>query len=385
MRLNIGGGPVAIDGFVTVDRAVGSEAYPLAYPDGSVDEIYASHVLEHFSHDESEKAIADWVRALKPGGRIRISVPDWGALAKMYVDGKAANYSGYLMGRQTDSNDFHKSAYTFSGLRASMARAGLVGISEFAPEYDDCSRFPFSANAEAFKPSDAAIAASRSRTILAVMNLPRLGFSACWGSIHRVLTPRGINLVPGGGAFWEQSMQKLTLHALGQEPDWILAIDYDTVFNDAVFDRLCLLLEMHPHIDALAPLQSSRNKKSVLFWNSGKPFDARLPVVEVDSAHFGLTLIRTSALRKMPLPMFLNVPAPDGTWGPGHTDADIYFWQKWKEIGNTVAIAPSCPVGHLELMCLWPRADGTQMVSDVPESYWGECTIPDGVRKPCPS
>ncbi len=48
--------------------------YPLAYKDESVDEIYASHVLEHFPYNKTQEVLNDWVRVLKPGGRIRIPV-----------------------------------------------------------------------------------------------------------------------------------------------------------------------------------------------------------------------------------------------------------------------------------------------------------------------
>ena len=45
LRLNIGAGSVAIDGYTPVDRSVGKEAFPLDYEDDSVDEIRASHIL----------------------------------------------------------------------------------------------------------------------------------------------------------------------------------------------------------------------------------------------------------------------------------------------------------------------------------------------------
>ena len=72
MKLNIGAGTVEIEGFTPVDRRVGLEAYPLTYADGSVCEIRASHILEHFSEAEVPKVLADWVRVLEPGGRIII-------------------------------------------------------------------------------------------------------------------------------------------------------------------------------------------------------------------------------------------------------------------------------------------------------------------------
>ncbi|MFH1565329.1 MAG: methyltransferase domain-containing protein [bacterium] len=40
------------------------------------EEARASHVLEHFFMNEMPKVIAEWVRALKPNGLLRIIVPD---------------------------------------------------------------------------------------------------------------------------------------------------------------------------------------------------------------------------------------------------------------------------------------------------------------------
>lgn len=43
----------------------------------SVDRIYASHVLEHFSHWQVGDILGHWVKKLKTGGTIVIYVPDF--------------------------------------------------------------------------------------------------------------------------------------------------------------------------------------------------------------------------------------------------------------------------------------------------------------------
>ena len=86
LKLNIGAGSTIISGFTPIDRKLGSEAYPLSYPDNSVDEIRASHILEHFSFAHAQQALKEWTRVLKPGGRIRIAVPDLDAKEKADPD-----------------------------------------------------------------------------------------------------------------------------------------------------------------------------------------------------------------------------------------------------------------------------------------------------------
>ena len=77
IKLNLGAGDIPIDGYISIDRKTGQEAYPLAYEDGSVDEIRASHILEHFGLREISAVLKNWWDKLKPGGLLKIAVPDF--------------------------------------------------------------------------------------------------------------------------------------------------------------------------------------------------------------------------------------------------------------------------------------------------------------------
>lgn len=50
--------------------------YGVPFADGSVDAILTSHTVEHFHPEDAKALLKDACRALKPGGRIRVSVPD---------------------------------------------------------------------------------------------------------------------------------------------------------------------------------------------------------------------------------------------------------------------------------------------------------------------
>lgn len=58
----------------------------LPYEDSSVDAIYASHVLEHIPRGDTRNAVKEWARVLKPGGWIRVAVPDINYAAQLLVD-----------------------------------------------------------------------------------------------------------------------------------------------------------------------------------------------------------------------------------------------------------------------------------------------------------
>ena len=55
----------------------------LVFKDDSVDLIYASHVIEYFDRWEVGELLTEWKRVLKPGGILRLAVPDFEAMAKL--------------------------------------------------------------------------------------------------------------------------------------------------------------------------------------------------------------------------------------------------------------------------------------------------------------
>jgi ubiquinone/menaquinone biosynthesis C-methylase UbiE len=57
-----------------VDVIADAKTIPL--PDACADFVFSSEGLEHFSHRQYQDVLAEWCRLVKPGGRIRIDVPD---------------------------------------------------------------------------------------------------------------------------------------------------------------------------------------------------------------------------------------------------------------------------------------------------------------------
>jgi SAM-dependent methyltransferase len=91
LLLNLGSGYNPKSGWVNVDL-VGAPvdlAWDLTrgipMPDASVDGIYHEHMLEHLSLREGFELCRECHRALRPGGILRIAVPDAGVLLKSYA------------------------------------------------------------------------------------------------------------------------------------------------------------------------------------------------------------------------------------------------------------------------------------------------------------
>ena len=71
------------------------------YSDGSVDIVYASHLFEHLTLAAAELFLNEAYRCLKPGGIIRLVVPDLYKICKRYIseyeNNGQANPSEFIM------------------------------------------------------------------------------------------------------------------------------------------------------------------------------------------------------------------------------------------------------------------------------------------------
>jgi SAM-dependent methyltransferase len=361
IKLDLGAGDRSPDGFTPLGNVNGTSIFPLPHQDGSVSVIRASHVLEHFPHGQIAEVLKDWVRALKPGGELRIAVPNFEWIAENYVAGQPINTQGYVMGGQVDEADFHKSTFDKGYLTKLFAQAGLMLVKEWKSELQDCASLPVSLNLCGTKPYKSEISVS------AVMSMPRLAFTDNMFACIEALPPLGVKLRKHTGAYWSQCIERVIEETIEQDnPDAILTLDYDTVFSKRDAATLIQLLCCHPEADAIAAMQSGRGKDLPLFTIradnganasqiAAEEFEPDLK--QISTAHFGLTLMRADKFKALQKPWFQDVPAPDMTWGEGRRDADVAFWDKWAAAGNSLYNANRVPIGHLEMTVMWPGKD----------------------------
>lgn len=86
VKLNLGCGDKILPGFINVDvvtSRAGKEPDVICdlreltpFADGSVDEVMAIHVVEHFWRWEIESVLREWLRVLKPGGLMILECPN---------------------------------------------------------------------------------------------------------------------------------------------------------------------------------------------------------------------------------------------------------------------------------------------------------------------
>jgi len=73
----------------------------IPFPDGSVDVVYSSHMIEHLDRAGARRLLAEIRRVLRPGGVARIAAPDLRRLAEAYLAGGGADafVDGTLLAR----------------------------------------------------------------------------------------------------------------------------------------------------------------------------------------------------------------------------------------------------------------------------------------------
>ena len=111
------------------------------FSDNTFAEIYASHVLEHFSYQvKLDKAIGEWYRVLEPGGRLYVSVPDLDILARFLLmkDELTVDQRFHVMrmifGGQENEYDYHYVGLNQAFLGQFLWRAGFVNLKR-VPEF----------------------------------------------------------------------------------------------------------------------------------------------------------------------------------------------------------------------------------------------------------
>jgi predicted SAM-dependent methyltransferase len=104
----------------------------LPFEDGTVELVYASHVLEYFDREEAIDVLEEWKRVLVPEGTLRVAVPDFEAMVRLYAETTISlnKLLGPLYGKMDmdDKKIYHKTVYDESDLKVFLFQNGFRDI-----------------------------------------------------------------------------------------------------------------------------------------------------------------------------------------------------------------------------------------------------------------
>ena len=166
-KLHLGCGPRYLPGYIHIDiddlphldYVATMDELPMFESD-SVDEIYNCGALIYYDRLEVPKVLKEWQRVLKPGGKLRISVPNFESIVQRYLDSEKKLESqgilGPLFGRWeargtynkycTEEVIYQKTTYDFDSLKKVLLENNFKQVSrydwkDFLPNgYDDYSK-----------------------------------------------------------------------------------------------------------------------------------------------------------------------------------------------------------------------------------------------------
>lgn len=150
IRVNYGCGDTRLDGFVGVDvRPCRGADHVLPawdtspFETDSVSEIFSRHMLEHLDPDDARRALRAWLGILKPGGLLRLIVPDLIFHSRQLL-GEASSWStdptenfehaiksiyGWRHAEHGgDRADAHRWGYTWRSLSTLLCEVGYTGL-----------------------------------------------------------------------------------------------------------------------------------------------------------------------------------------------------------------------------------------------------------------
>lgn len=196
--------------------------------------------------------------------------------------------------------------------------------------------------------------------VTAILSCPRLGFTDFQASSLMAFSNAGVSLQYSFGVYWDIAMGE-GMRTLVEDNDYIMTTDYDSLFDAENVRYLIKLMEENKDVGAICSLQQARGQR-FLFTPEGEKLtieEMQQDLLPIKTGHFGLSIFRSEALQKTPKPWFQHKYSSEGTMEKtsDKIDADVNFWLKFKEAGNSLYLAPRNVIGHLELMVNWPSKD----------------------------
>ena len=124
------------------------------FDDNSIDLIYSSHVIDYFDREQVLPLLEEWYRVLKPGGILRVAVPNFEQISKLYSEGRyPLNYFvGLLYGKMPMGSEtiYHRTVYDFDSLKNVLESLSYKKVSLY--DWRETSHSEFDDHSQAYLP-----------------------------------------------------------------------------------------------------------------------------------------------------------------------------------------------------------------------------------------
>lgn len=148
MKLNLGCGNKRLEGWINCDLKdsdMDMDIRKLPFEDNSADEIMVIHVCEHFYVIEIMKAMKEWRRVLKVGGKLIVELPCLDNILAHFLIGSPNRYTlNGLYGDPWSHRDgepaLHKWCWSKAKFSELLEKAGYSDVTEETPQFHVPSR-----------------------------------------------------------------------------------------------------------------------------------------------------------------------------------------------------------------------------------------------------
>ena len=155
MKISFGCGKHTWDGFYCIDAVPHPQAsrkpdliYAAEFDDQNLilqiplesecaDEVHAYHLIEHVFAWEAPALVKEWMRLLRPGGRLILELPDILLAARNLLNGSRDQMSMWPLYGDWNHRDpymMHKHGYTPATISALLESCGLVNVNTMPPQ-----------------------------------------------------------------------------------------------------------------------------------------------------------------------------------------------------------------------------------------------------------
>ena len=103
----------------------------LPFEPGTVEEIYSSHLVEHFPIEELRRVVLPhWLELLRPGGRLVAVTPDAETMIKEAAAGRMPfeDLQRVTFGDQEYDGDFHFAMFTPDSFAGLLGECGFTDV-----------------------------------------------------------------------------------------------------------------------------------------------------------------------------------------------------------------------------------------------------------------